>query len=83
MSYKQEMSEVVDGVRVIDWSKGPADAQLYTPETDENFEGFMKIEDDVAYCFVPAVGMTQWRREMVRSTQEVLDDKNMIAKEAV
>lgn len=83
MSYPQEMSEMVDGVRVIDWSKGPRDAQLYTPETDENFEGFMKIEEGVAYCFVPSIGMTDWRREMVRSAQEVLDDKSMIAKEAV
>lgn len=82
--YIQEMSSVGEnGNIVVDWSCAPADAQLYTPETDENFEGFLKLEGDDAYCYVPCMGMTGWRIEGVRSNEEILNDKNMIKKEMV
>lgn len=82
--YLQEMSSVdASGKIVVNWSYAPADAQLYTPETDENFEGFLKIEDGVAYCYVPSIGMTGWRLEGVRSNEEILNDESMIKKENV
>lgn len=81
--YEQKMSTVVDGVIVVDWSKGPADAQYYTPETDENYEGFMKLDGTSAFCFVPAMGMTKWRLESIRTNEEIIGDKSMIKKENV
>lgn len=81
--YEQKMSTVVDGVIVVDWSKGPADAEYYTPETDQNYEGFMRLEGNRAWCFVPSMGMTKWRIEGVCTNEQIIGDESMIKKENV
>lgn len=81
--YKQEMSSIVDGKIIVDWSHAPSDAHLYTPETDDNYEGFLKIVGNDAYCFVPSIGMTGWRLEGVRTNEQILNDESMIKKEIV
>lgn len=82
MEYLQELSKVVDGKVVVDWSKGPDDAQFYTPETDVAFEGFVKIEGDQVFCFVPSHGHVAWRLDWIADPETIEEDANMIKKEA-
>lgn len=81
MGYKQEMSKQVDGATVVDWAKAPEDAQYYIAESDDAFEGFIKIEEGRVHCFVPSQGMTDWCLDWMATVDEVESDENMIKKE--
>jgi hypothetical protein len=82
MTYIQKLSHLdAEDNLVIDWQAGPDDAQYYSPETDENFEGFMKIVGDLAYFSTEHDGFKVWKIEMGLSADFVRNDPALIKKE--
>ncbi|WOZ57540.1 hypothetical protein [Pseudomonas phage vB_PseuGesM_254] len=83
MTYEQVASEVVDGKIVIDWTKGPSDAKFYTPETYENYETFLKVEQGEVYVIhMKNDDDPKWRVAFFDSVKEMLEDESVIAKES-
>ena len=78
--YTQKASSVVDGEIVIDWSKGPEDAQFYTTETDDNFEGFIKVEGEHVY-FTQSDDFKYWNEDWFNTPEDVMNDDELIEKE--
>lgn len=79
--YTQKASTVVDGQLVIDWTKGPEDADFYSPETDDNFEGFIKIDSDVVY-FTTDDDFKSWSQDWFNTPEDVNSDTALIKKES-
>ena len=69
---KQQWSK--DGV--VDWSKGPADATHYVPESDEDYESFLKVEGDDLYF--TNVKRTEWTLDQLNDPDGLTDSKFIV-----
>lgn len=79
--YIQKASSVVDGFVSIDWEKAPHDAQFYSPETDINFESFVKVTSaGTVYFSSDREGFDVWVADMLLTAEDVKNDTDLIAK---
>lgn len=70
--YVQKFS---DGKGNVDWSQAPADATHYTPETDEYFEGWLKVDRGAVYfqnSYTIAADMG-WRFDVANGEQVTVE----------
>lgn len=54
-----------------DWSKAPADAQLYAPNSEDTTEAFLKIENDTVYFVNREWGMKEWTKDEWAAPEDV------------
>lgn len=69
----------------VNWDLALPDAQFYTPETDNEYESFLKIEDGVVYFNNPNTGLDQWWRDVITRPNELTENISgvVVRKEAV
>lgn len=85
--YINKASSIVDGQILIDWAKGPEDAQFYTPDSDSNFECFVKVENGSVYFSTETEeNFSFWLKDWFNTPEDVindgeLNDVELIAKE--
>lgn len=54
-----------------DWSLAPADATHYTPETDKEYESFLRVTSNVVWFANDDFGLDEWTPDLVTTPQEV------------